>query len=261
MNDGESDGSCQLLGSVSLIIQGFMGATAIGGLLIKRQYERPRRTWTVWTYDIGKQVLGSLGTHFLNLIASILLKRGKKVLLMFLENAPNTGGDDQCDLYFLNLLMDTTVGIPILWFVLHYTESVLLSLGVKNIKSGKYYVEDDPMDLELENTPPPGHLERNTPEGPLFSAFLKQLAVFIWGLVCMKLALFLLLVYFKDLANWFADFVLGWSDPWPNFQVFLVMFAFPVVLNLLQYFCVDSIIKLHPSLRSRPRGPPKYGAV
>ena len=36
----------------------------------------------------------------------------------------------------------------------------------------------------------------------------------------------------------------GWSDPWPNLQVFLVMFVFPVLLNCFQGFCVDSIIKL-----------------
>lgn len=48
----------------------------------------------------------------------------------------------------------------------------------------------------------------------------------------------------EEWAYWFADLILGWSDSWPNLQVFLVMFVFPILLNCFQYFCVDNVIKL-----------------
>lgn len=235
LNEGGNE-SCQLLGPVSLFIQLLMGAAAISGLLIKRIYEHPKRTWIVWFYDVSKQVLGSLGIHFLNLLISIL--QAKKPTLHAFESGH--GGDDsgdECDWYFLNLLMDTTVGIPILWFWLTAIQRILAWFQVKNIESGNYFPDiDDEHDWEASE--PRSHKQ------PTFDAFLKQLLIFMTGLSLMKGCIYIILNYFEEFADWFADLVLGWSNPWPNFQVFLVMFIFPVALNCFQYFCIDSIIKL-----------------
>ncbi|EJS41400.1 YPL162C [Saccharomyces arboricola H-6] len=222
---GEKD-TCQLLGPVSLFVQTLMGMTAVAVLLIKRNYEHPRRKMIVWSYDIGKQIIGSLGIHFLNLGISILKRRRK---LLFSAGTSGDDDEDQCDWYFLNLLLDTTVGIPILWLCLYVIESVLKSLHIQNIESGNYF---------------PSKTIRNRPRTPLFSAFLKQLHIFIIGLGVMKVCVFLILNYLEDWAYWFADLILGWSDSWPNLQVFLVMFVFPILLNCFQYFCVDNVIKL-----------------
>ncbi|AAS50275.1 AAL091Cp [Eremothecium gossypii ATCC 10895] len=221
-----AENSCRLLGPVALFIQFFMAAVAVGGLLVKRQYEHPKRTWRVWSYDVGKQMIGSAGIHLLNVLLSIMKSQG---LLGTLKKT-----DDQCDWFFVNLLMDTTVGIPILWCWLVLIHKGLQALGVQNIESGNYYPTLD--------KPEPGAAVPRT--GPMFSAFVKQLLVFVSGLAMMKVCIFLLLGCFEQLANLFADLVLGWSDPWPNLQVFLVMFVFPVLLNCFQYFCVDNIIKL-----------------
>ena len=126
--------------------------------------------------------------------------------------------------------LDTTVGIPILWFCLYVIENVLKSLHFQNIESGNYF---------------PSKAVRNNSRKPLFSAFVKQLLIFIVGLGVMKFCVFLILNYLEDWAYWFADLILGWSDSWPNLQVFLVMFIFPILLNCFQYFCVDNVIKLH----------------
>lgn len=239
----DDDDTCQLLGPVSLLIQCIMGLAAIGALLVKRNYEHPQRTWNVWFYDIGKQVLGSLGIHFMNLFISILQDHHPRIL--GLDPESGNSGDDQCDWYFLNLLMDTTVGIPILWVFLNGLEKILKALHLKNIESGNYFAEPDEDDIG-ESCATSTQRFSHTNRTPLASAFAKQLLVFMTGLAMMKFTIFLILVYFEAFANWFADLVLGWSDPWPNFQVFLVMFVFPVLLNCFQYFCVDNIIKLHP---------------
>ncbi|SCU95432.1 LAME_0F12134g1_1 [Lachancea meyersii CBS 8951] len=254
MNIDDGD-SCQLLGPVSLLIQSSMGLLAIGGVLIKRRYERPRRRWKVWCFDVGKQVLGSLILHFLNVGISILKQQGDTLLAaMSLRsyNGEDDSGGDQCDWYFLNLLMDTTVGTLVLWLTLSLLENWLTKLGVQNIESGNYYSEPLTVaHLEEISTENAGdaHAKYKSYE-PLFSAFGKQLMVFVCGLAVTKMCIFLVLAYFEVLAVWFAKLALGWSNPWPNFQVFLVMFVFPVFLNCFQYFCVDSIIKLHPKTMS-----------
>ncbi|CEP60145.1 uncharacterized protein LALA0_S01e04038g [Lachancea lanzarotensis] len=255
----DDDESCQLLGPVSLFIQSLMGLIAIGGVLVKRRYERPKRRWRVWSFDVGKQVLGSLILHFLNVGISILKQQGETVLIAMSlkEHHTYSGGDDdpggdQCDWYFLNLLMDTTVGTLVLWMLLRVLENWLTYLGVENIESGNYYAEPlGELDLEEVSIENPGDgnngLERYE---PLFSAFGKQLMMFVCGLALTKMCVFLILTYFEVLAVWFAELTLNWANPWPNFQVFLVMFVFPVLLNCFQYFWVDSIIKLHPKTMS-----------
>ena len=227
-------GTCQLLGPVSLVIQFLMGVLVVIVLLIKREYEHPRRKLIVWSYDTGKQIGGSLSIHFINLSLSVIKKKRHAIIkfILFQTYDADAGDDEdeQCDWYFLNLLMDTTLGIPILWLILTLLQKILRYFKVQNVESGNYYLVSD---------------ENEENRKPHFSAFLKQLVVFITGLIVMKIFIFLILNYFEDLAYWFANLTLGWADKWPNFQVFLVMFVSPVLLNCFQYCCIDNIIKLH----------------
>ncbi|CCE89963.1 uncharacterized protein TDEL_0A06310 [Torulaspora delbrueckii] len=224
-----SDDTCQLLGPVSIVIQVLMGTAAVASLLIKRNHEHPRRKMIVWMYDVAKQISGALGIHFINLALSVVKRGGPRMF-----NGNDNDDDSECDWYFLNLLLDTTIGIPILWASLTIIESILGYFKITNIESGNYFSRiKDENENEITN-------ERR----PMFIAFLKQLCVFTGALALMKLCIFLILNYFEIGAYWFADLMLGWSDKWPNFQVFLVMFVCPIVLNCFQYFCVDNIIKL-----------------
>ncbi|CCF59646.1 hypothetical protein KAFR_0H02370 [Kazachstania africana CBS 2517] len=226
-------GTCKLLGPVSLCIQLLMGLLVVAVLLLKRNYEYPRRKLIVWTYDTTKQIGGSFVIHVLNLGISILKKQN-----LLVRSGGSKDNNEQCDWYFLNLLMDTTVGIPILWFSLHFVEKTLSIFNVKNIESGNYFSRHKIHHRQNKNS-------SNDDEHPLFVAFCKQFVVFICGLCMMKFAIFIILNYYEQLAEWFADIVLSWADPWPNFQVFLIMFVFPILLNCFQYCCVDNIIKLH----------------
>ena len=227
-------GTCQLLGPVSLVIQFLMGILVAIVLLIKREYEHPRRKLIVWSYDTGKQIGGSLSIHFINLGLSIIKKKRHAIIRFLLfqtyDSKTSDDEDEQCDWYFLNLLMDTTLGIPILWLILTLMQRTLRHFKIQNVESGNYYLVSD---------------EGSEDRRPHFRAFLKQLIVFITGLIIMKIFIFLILNYFEDLAYWFANLTLGWADKWPNFQVFLVMFVSPVLLNCFQYCCIDNIIKLH----------------
>lgn len=223
-----------------------MGLTAFGMLLIKRQYEHPRRELLVWWYDISKQLIGSLGIHFVNLGISIL-KDHETMWSTILKLTLNDDDDnDQCDWYFVNLLMDTTLGIPILWAVLHILERLLTRLGVSNIKSGNYYGEVPQKERISGNDEMECLIPRK--QTPQFSSFVKQTGIFILGLLVMKTCVYLIADRFEGLTYWFANLILGWADHWPNLQISLLMFVFPILLNCFQYFCIDNLIKSHTTI-------------
>lgn len=50
-------------------------------LVYKRHVERPQRPWTIWSYDVGKQLVGGFFVHFANILVSSVLQ---------------TSGGDQC---------------------------------------------------------------------------------------------------------------------------------------------------------------------
>lgn len=88
--------NCRLFGPVSIVTQLLMGAVVLMTLLIKRQRERPRRPWRVWALDVSKQLTGQLMVHMLN--------------VMFSAVGTLQDGRNPCSLYFLNILLDTTLG-------------------------------------------------------------------------------------------------------------------------------------------------------
>ena len=130
---------------------------------------------------------------------------------------------------------------------LRITEIVLRYFGVSNIESGNYFAcdEGDTEEIDVEDEGGSTPFVHGKHRKLLFSAFFKQFSIFMFGLLATKSVVFLMLTEFEGVAVWFANLVLGWADPWPDFQVFLVMFVSPILLNCFQYCCIDSIIKVH----------------
>ncbi|VEU22396.1 DEKNAAC103710 [Brettanomyces naardenensis] len=225
---------CEILGPFSLIIQGCLGLLALSSLVFKRYHEYPnRRPWRVWFYDVSKQVFGALGVHVLNLFMSILGGQTDKWAAgnMGSKNAttsayyysanrkrPEDICDNPCDYYFLNILFDTTIGIPILWGLLYVVHMLAEKCGITGIDSGEY----------------------GTP--PQVANYLKQLALYFVGLLSMKLIIYTLLILCPFLVK-FAVWILSWTDKIPDLQVAFVMMIFPLIMNSFQYYVIDTIIQ------------------
>lgn len=131
--------------------------------------------------------------HFLNLAISYLAGRP--------TDGPAT---NLCVWYFLSLLVDTTVGIAILWFWLRVLEWIFRHCGIRDISSGHY-------------GPPP------------FSRMLKrwarQTGVFILAEVLMKICIFETFQAFPKLfvlGDWILSH-LGRANY--RYQVVFVMFV------------------------------------
>lgn len=122
-----SNRNCRLLGPFALFVQALMGVVVVGTLVLKRQRERPKRPWKIWLLDISKQMLGQLFVHTLN------------VALSSLGSLASEGEENPCSLYFLNIAIDTTLGVFIIYasmrFLTHYFTDVL---GWPGFVSGQY---------------------------------------------------------------------------------------------------------------------------
>ncbi|KAL9014390.1 MAG: hypothetical protein Q9173_000967 [Seirophora scorigena] len=216
---GVKGGECQLLGEASIFIQGALGGLALLSLVYKRWRERPQRPLKIWSFDVSKQVIGSVLLHIANLLMSMLSSGQLKI-------TPTTNSGEYranpCSFYLLNLAIDTTIGIPILIVLLrlltHGFSLTPLGSPPESIQSGHY------------GSPPKA------------TWWLKQSFIYFLGLLGMKACVF----FIFELCPWIVqvgDWALKWTEGNETVQVFFVMLFFPVVMNALQYYIIDGFIK------------------
>ena len=77
---------------------------------------------------------------------------------------------------------------------------------------------------------------------PRWPWFFKQLLIYTIGLVSMKLFVWLLFALLPWLP-WVGDWALRWTEGSEALQIAFVMFIFPLLMNILQYYIIDSFIK------------------
>ncbi|KAI9844722.1 MAG: hypothetical protein M1838_002061 [Thelocarpon superellum] len=226
---GESQGECKLLGPFALFVQGGLGLLAMLSLVWKRHRERPRRPLKVWAFDVSKQVVGSLLVHVANLLMS-MLSAGQ--FSVHPKVAAATGRSDDsthhvyqpnpCSFYLLNLAIDTTLGIPVLIFLLRITTKLCLltpfGQPAESIQSGNY------------GRPPKTWW------------WFKQSIIYFLGLLGMKICVYFIFALLPWISR-IGDWALRWTEGNEMIQVFFVMLLFPVIMNALQYYIIDSFIK------------------
>ncbi|KAL4076349.1 vacuolar membrane protein-domain-containing protein [Scleroderma citrinum] len=208
--------SCQLLGPTALVVQALMGVLAILSLVYKRHRETHKRPWRIWLFDVSKQVAGQMFIHGLNVLISDLGSHH------FARNA--------CTYYFLNILVDTTLGVGLIYFILQATTFVLSKeLHLKGFESGQY----------------------GNP--PSFTFWTRQAAVYVFALTAMKLLVIALFVVWPEIFK-LGDWLLSWTrmSEGESFQVIFVMGIFPIIMNILQFWLIDSIVKANGTQFNSP---------
>ncbi|KAH8094941.1 vacuolar membrane protein-domain-containing protein [Cristinia sonorae] len=197
--------SCQLLGPTALVVQGLMGVLVVLSLVYKRHRETPKRPWRIWFFDVSKQVIGQMFVHGVNVLISGVLA--------------HVSAGNACVLYFLNILIDTTLGVAMIYFFIHLTTWFFTEkCHWSGFESGQY----------------------GTP--PSISYWGRQTAVYVFSISSMKLlvvALFALWPGIFTLGEWMLSF-LGSSNA---AQVIFTMGLFPICMNIVQFWLIDSIVK------------------
>jgi hypothetical protein len=127
-----------------------------------------------------------------------------------------------CSFYLLNLAIDTTIGIPILIILLRLTTALVsitpLGKPAESIQSGNY----------------------GSPPRALW--WLKQSIIYFIGLFGMKICV-LIIFLMAPLISRVGDWALGWTDGNEKLQIAFVMMIFPLIMNAMQYYIIDSFIK------------------
>ncbi|KAF8312697.1 hypothetical protein DL93DRAFT_2138394 [Clavulina sp. PMI_390] len=201
----EDDPRCHLFGPTAIIVQILMGVLVLGSLVYKRQREFPRRKWNIWIYDVSKQVIGQAMLHASNVFVSWAI--GKRTLA------------NPCVSYFLNILLDTTLGVLMIYGMLQlFTRLLTEKAHLTGLKSGVY----------------------GDPPSPMW--WLKQLGVYLFVLFLMKTSVIALIEIFPFLMT-FGSWLLSWSNSRNAVQVIFVMGIFPIAMNIVQFWLIDSIVK------------------
>ncbi|KAH9825741.1 Pfam:DUF3661 [Teratosphaeria destructans] len=226
METPEKQAECHLLGPFALLVQGALGAFAILSLVWKRYRETPKRPWKVWFFDVSKQVVGSMLTHVLNLAMSMLggvemVNAAKQAGVESAKGDPDRRMPNPCSYYLLNLGIDTTLGIPVLYILLKILHAAFLRTPLarptESIKSGHYG------------------------QPPKYQWWLKQSLIYFIGLVGMKLFVFFLFAAMPWLP-WVGDWALRWTKGNEALEVTFAMFIFPLAMNAIQYWVIDNFI-------------------
>ncbi|KAF7290889.1 hypothetical protein HMN09_01267300 [Mycena chlorophos] len=199
--------SCQLLGPTALVVQALMGVLVILSLVYKRHREKPMRPWRIWVFDVSKQVVGQLFVHFFNVLISDLVSK-------YTTN-------NACVFYFLNILLDTTLGVGLLYAILRFLSFIMTEkLHLKGFESGVY----------------------GNP--PSFKFWVRQATIYVCALCTMKLlviGLLALLPWLFTLGEWLLSWT--WTGKGDALQVIFTMGIFPILMNILQFWLIDSIVK------------------
>ncbi|KAK0632832.1 vacuolar membrane protein-domain-containing protein [Immersiella caudata] len=223
---------CRLLGSFAILVQLALGALALMVLVFKRWRERPQRPVKIWFFDVSKQVFGSVLVHVANVFMSMLTSGRFTIKVMPETVAVQTArmllrrGEEYmpnpCSFYLLNLAIDTTLGIPVLIVIVRVTTKLVaftpLGQPPESIQSGYY-----------------GH-------PPNAWWWLKQSFIYFCGLMGMKICVLILFILLPWLSH-VGDWALGWTEGNEKLQIVFVMMLFPLIMNAMQYYIIDSYIK------------------
>ncbi|KAF7513219.1 hypothetical protein GJ744_010615 [Endocarpon pusillum] len=211
----QNTGECELLGPFAILVQAALGGLALLSLVYKRWRERPQRPLKIWAFDASKQVFGSGLLHLANLLMSMF--SAGQIQASVAKYQPNP-----CSFYLLNLAIDTTLGIPILIVILR-----VLTAGASLTPLGN---------------PPESILSGNYGTPPRATWWLKQSMIYFMGLLGMKACVFIIF----ELLPWIVqvgDWALRWTEGNEAIQIAFVLLIFPLIMNAMQYYIIDSFIK------------------
>ncbi|XP_003384959.1 PREDICTED: store-operated calcium entry regulator STIMATE-like isoform X2 [Amphimedon queenslandica] len=193
--------SCDLTGLPSFILQFVLGCVAFSTLIIKRYREKKevRRPVLIWIADSSKQAIAMLGAHFCNLLLAQLLP---------LEDT------DHCIIYLLNFLLDSTLGIIIIYVLLKLVKCIVNHFNFTPLKSGEYGV---PFRCNY---------------------WLAQCGVVLLVMLVMKLVIGPMAVF--HFWTKVGHVILPFKNK--ELRTAVVIFIVPFIVNVMMFWIVDSII-------------------
>jgi len=215
---------CNLLGNEGIAFQAGLAFISFWVLIIKRQREKPKRSFRVWFLDISKQGFSAATAHSLNLALAIWLAEKK-----------SNASVDSCMWYLVTILFDTTLGVFISIAFLLLLDKLFDTCGFNSLKSGNYFkvVEKDPLSSVSQ-----------TKEVSInYLAWLLQLFFWILIVVSAKVILGFLQQYFASALIFVMNIVFSGINLFPTLKLLIVLVVAPTLGNAFQFWMSDNFLK------------------
>ena len=197
-------------------------AFVVIGLVIKKLREKSSRTWFEFFLDSSKQMAGASWLHVLNIAFSIVL---------------NDFGGDECTWYWINITIDTTLGVLVNYNLHRLIYKVIVPNlcsphMAANFKSGEYGLAS-------------GKIH--------WGKYFRQLLIWIFIVSIMKCTMVVIMVVGNVPLVHLGSFVLSPFKTNPDLKLIVVMVLTPLIMNTVQFWITDTFTKKKtPQVSSQP---------
>ncbi|CAD7967836.1 unnamed protein product [Amoebophrya sp. A120] len=224
----EANEQCVLLGkfgSLGWWLQVLLLVVCFVSLIYKRFTDPVRRSWTIWFLDTSKQGVAACVVHGLNIALS--------KLFAFLSTTPNS---DACNWYWLNLMLDCTLGVLVTFLCLRilcrvYTSVRLALYCPTKVANFTYRPElarigdyGDPIDYKI---------------------YKRQLLDYQLIIIFSKIVVLIFVQVFSDVLLSISGFILGIFTPYPRAKLVFVMVICPIVMSCLALWVTDNFLQFY----------------
>lgn len=201
-----------LSGPSGKITQFLLFLCCCGILAFKYYWDRGGRTVMEFLLDSSKQIIASGWIHLLNLGFAMKLE------------AHYRADGDQCDWYWLNIVLDCTIGVALNYALLQLLTSIASSFApdqADDLRTGEYRDKNDAF---------------------VPATYLKQLTVWMVVVSIMKVCMLLIMVFGHTFLLQLAQLMLIPFDASAEAKLFVVMIATPLLMTAFQFWLTDAFI-------------------
>mmetsp|Transcript_137550 Transcript_137550/g.357426 ORF Transcript_137550/g.357426 Transcript_137550/m.357426 type:complete len:271 (+) Transcript_137550:122-934(+) len=212
------DKPCALLpGLFGIFVQGLLFSSSMATLLYKKKSEEwsdpgNARSWPTFLMDSSKQFIGFGFVHVLNLVCAALLG----------SSLEGSG----CDWYWVNIMIDDTVGVAIEYFFLKHLTTFFEMLSYHQ----GIFISGDYKDMAGNTIP---------------KKYFAQLFVWLLCVTLMKSIVVAFMLGFHRQISFVAHSVVGLFSSAEARLMFVMVFT-PIVMNAVQFWITDNFIKKVP---------------
>ncbi|CAI5714098.1 unnamed protein product [Hyaloperonospora brassicae] len=205
--------SCTLVAdSMDDAVQMLLGLLALSSLYAKWHVERPRRPVQVWFMDALKQGSSAAMIHVMNIVLAIGL----------VDSSETPSDQDQCAFYFMNVVIDTTLGVYFAYLLLQLFTIIAIRQQWRSLRCQGYY--GDP---------------------PSWKVWWIQLLQWCTILTIMKFFVGGVIYAFSTPLGWMGSLLFYPVHKHPKIELLIVMIGCPLVMNMVQFWIQDSFLMNH----------------
>ncbi|KAL0278521.1 UNVERIFIED_CONTAM: hypothetical protein PYX00_000327 [Menopon gallinae] len=192
-------GKDALTDTLGWFLQVLLAALAFTCLIIKRFCEPRyvRRPWLIWFYDTSKQGLGALFIHLANIYLASQFQ------------------GDPCTWYIINFLLDSSVGLFIIYIGIRLSQYLAKSKKWETINFGEYG------------------------KPPSVNAWLTQCGLYVILMIIVKIVITLLIQF--EFWDQVRDFILSPFTN-PKIELAMVLLIIPFFVNTLMFWVTDNFL-------------------